>query len=164
MRQILKPDLRYKSVEQIDFTELKNRDVKYILLDLDNTLIDFYRNLKDSTIEWVKKAKESGFEVYILSNTNKLDKVSTAAQKLGVHFINNARKPFKKGFVEAIKEFNLIPEKTAMVGDQVLTDVVGANGMNMVSVYVDPINKKEHFYTRWKRPLEAWILKKFKDV
>ncbi len=160
MKQILKPDMCFLSVEEIDFTKLKEKNVEFIMLDLDNTLIDFYKNLKESTIEWVNKAKENGFKVFILSNTNKYKKVSMAAEALNIPFINNARKPLKKGFKKAIKEFNIIPEKTAMVGDQVLTDVVGANKMNMVSVYVNPISKKEHFYTSWKRPLEAWILKK----
>ncbi|MBQ9267388.1 MAG: YqeG family HAD IIIA-type phosphatase [Clostridia bacterium] len=146
---------------KIALDELKKRDIQYILLDLDNTLIDYQRNLSEATIEWVKNAKEAGFAVYILSNTNKIDKVSTAASILGVEYISSARKPFPKGFKEAIRRFQVVPEKTAMVGDQVLTDVVGANGMHMVSVYVDPISKKEHLYTSWKRPLEAWILKKY---
>ena len=47
-----------------------------------------------------------------------------------------------------------------MVGDQVFTDVLGANIANMISVYVDPINKKEYWYTSWKRPIEELILKK----
>lgn len=163
MKHVLKPDLRYKGVEYIDFSELRIREIKYILLDLDNTIIDFDKNLKDSIAKWVRNAKKEGFEVYILSNTNKYDKVAKAAGELEIDFINNARKPFKIGFKKAIKKFNLIPEKTAMVGDQVLTDVVGANWVNMVSIYVDPIASKEHFYTKWKRPLEAWILKYYSE-
>ena len=162
MGHFLKPDLRYRSVEEVDLKVLKERDVNYILLDLDNTIIDFYRNMSDSVITWVNKAKEMNFKVYILSNTNKIDKVSKAAKTLNIEYISSAGKPFKRGFKKAIKRFGIIENETAMIGDQVLTDVVGANTMNMISVYVDPIAKKEHFYTRWKRPLEAWILRLYK--
>ena len=98
MKQILKPDMCFLSVEEIDFTKLKEKKVEFIMLDLDNTLIDFYKKLKESTIEWVNKAKENGFKVFILSNTNKYKKVSMAAEALNIPFINNARKPLKKGF------------------------------------------------------------------
>jgi predicted HAD superfamily phosphohydrolase YqeG len=49
----------------------------------------------------------------------------------------------------------------AMIGDQVLTDVVGANRVGMFSIYVKPVSKKDYWYTAWKRPLEALILKHY---
>ncbi len=71
-----------------------------------------------------------------------------------------AKKPFKSGFKKASKLLNLLPENIAVIGDQVFTDVIGANNMGMFSIYVEPINKKEYWYTKWKRPLESLILSK----
>ena len=164
MRDFLKPDLCFSGVAEISFEKLKEMGVEFILLDLDNTLINMYREPKDSIAMWVETAKSKGFKVYILSNTNKVDKVSTVADKLNIRYIHSARKPFKKGFIKAINEFKIVPEHTAMVGDQLFTDVIGANMMNMISVYVDPISEKEHWYTSWKRPIEAWFLKKYQNM
>lgn len=164
MRDFLKPDLCFAGVAEISLEKLTKLGVEFILLDLDNTLINIDRELKDSIANWVETAKSKGFKVYILSNTNKIDKVSTVANKLQIEYIHSARKPLKKGFIKAINEFNIVPEHTAMVGDQLFTDVIGANIMNMISVYVDPISKREHWYTSWKRPIEAWFLKKYQKM
>lgn len=94
----------------------------------------------------------------ILSNSNNVEKVRNVAENLNVQYINSAKKPFKCGFNNALKVLNLKYENVAMVGDQLFTDVLGANLMNMVSIYVDPINEKEAWYTRWKRPIEAFLL------
>lgn len=164
MKDYLRPDFCFDGVDKISFEILKNNDIKYILLDLDNTLINYRKELKPSIIEWVKKAKEEGFQIYILSNSNKLEKVTKAAEALEIQFINSARKPLKKGFYKAIEKFKIEPQHTAMVGDQLFTDVIGGNRMDMFSIYVEPIDTKEAWYTSWKRPIEAWLLKKYKNV
>ena len=65
------------------------------------------------------------------------------------------------GLITAIEKFNVVPEETVMICDQLFTDVIGANRMGMLSIYVEPISKKEHWYTSWKRPIEAYFLKKW---
>lgn len=157
----LKPDLIYKGVQYIDFETLKKIGVEGILLDIDNTLIDYTKELSNSIIEWVKKAKKEGFKVCILSNSNKMDKIIPISEKLDIKYVSFAKKPMKNGYIKAAQLLNTKIEKTAMVGDQVLTDVLGANRVGMVSIYVEPINKREYWYTKWKRPIEGLILKIF---
>lgn len=159
MKKLL-PVLRYKGVQYIEFDKLKKYNVNAILLDVDNTLIDYTRKLSDAISEWVNEAKKRGFKLCILSNSNKVDKVKTVAETLGLDYIMCARKPMKSGFKKAIKLVDVPPQNIAMVGDQLFTDVLGANILNMVSIYVDPINKKEYWYTSWKRPIESLFLKK----
>lgn len=65
------------------------------------------------------------------------------------------------GYLRAVKQLELEPEKVCMIGDQILTDVVGANKVGIFSIYVKPINRKEYWYTAWKRPIEDLILKYF---
>lgn len=157
----LKPDLIYKGVQYINLTELKSRGIKGILLDIDNTLIDYTKHLSNEVIEWVKEAKNQGFKLCILSNSNKLEKITKVADKLNLEYIIFAKKPSKAGFLKAAKQLKLENSEIAMVGDQVFTDVLGANKVKMLSIYVEPINSKEYWYTKWKRPIESVILKHF---
>lgn len=158
--KILLPILRYRGVEHIEFEKLDKHNVKGILLDVDNTLIDYHKNLSNKIINWVQEAKDRGFKVCILSNSNKEEKIKKVADTLEIKYIMFARKPLQVGFKKAIKLLDLKPENIAMVGDQVFTDVLGANISKMVSVYVDPIDRKEYWYTSWKRPIEDLILRK----
>jgi len=155
----LKPDFRYRGVQEIEYKTLKDKGVKGILLDVDNTLIDYKKILSPEITEWVKGAKNEGFELCILSNSNKLEKIIPISEKLELKYVSFAKKPAKSGFLKAAKLINIDVSKIAMVGDQVFTDVLGANKVGMVSIYVEPINKKEYWYTKWKRPLESLILK-----
>lgn len=156
---VLFPDLYYKNVQSIDLGDLRHNNIKGIAIDVDNTLIDYNKILSDEVIKWVETAKESGYKICILSNSNKKDKISKVADRLNLHYIMFAQKPLKKGFKKAIEYLNIPAENIAIIGDQVFTDVLGANMMNMTSIYVEPINKKEYWYTKWKRPIEAFILK-----
>lgn len=158
--KILLPVLRYKGVEYIEFENLDKHNVKGILLDVDNTLIDYHKNLSDNIVKWVQEAKNRGFKVCILSNSNKEEKIKKVADALKLEYIMFARKPFQVGFKKAIKLLDLNPENIAMVGDQVFTDVLGANIAKIVSIYVEPIDRNEYWYTSWKRPIESLILKK----
>ena len=73
-------------------------------------------------------------------------------------------KPFKKGFLKIQKEIKEPPEKIAVVGDQLFTDILGGNRCNMYTILVDPINPKDYWYTAWKRPIENRIKKKIKQI
>lgn len=157
----LEPNLIYKGVEHIDLEMLKKMNVEGILLDIDNTLIDYTKVLSEPIIKWVEEAKSKGFKLCILSNSNKMEKIIPLSEKLDIKYVSFAKKPFKDGYLRAAKLLETDIEKTAMVGDQILTDVWGANKVGMVSIYVEPINKKEYWYTKWKRPIESAILKSF---
>lgn len=154
----LKPDLIYKGVPYIAYEDLKQRGVEGILLDIDNTLIDYTKHLSKEMIDWVYDAKKEGFKVCILSNSNKMEKIIPIAETLGIKYVSFAKKPAKSGFLKASKLLDTEVTKLAMIGDQVFTDVLGANRVGMTSVYVEPINKKEYWYTKWKRPIESFIL------
>ena len=157
---ILFPDMYYKNVQSIDLNDLKKYNVKGIAIDVDNTLIDYKQVVSDEVIDWVKKIKNAGYKICILSNSNNKIKVKKVADVLELDYIMVAKKPFKTGFKKVLKHLDLPNENIAVIGDQVFTDVLGANRMDMISIYVEPINKKEYWYTKWKRPIEAFILDK----
>lgn len=148
-------------VTDITIDILKENNIKGIILDVDNTLIDFDRNLLDGAKEWVVFLKSNNIKCIILSNSNKVDKISNVAKVLDIPYIFFATKPLKRGFNKAIKQLELQRENIAVIGDQIFTDVLGANRCKMFSILVNPISKKDIWATKIKRPLEELIIKAY---
>lgn len=158
---ILYPDYYCNKVTDITIELLKQNNIKGLILDIDNTLIDFDRKLLEGAIKWTDQMKEAGIKLIILSNTNKMDKVRTVANTLELEYIYFARKPLKGGFKKAANKLGLKHNEIAAVGDQIFTDVIGANRSKMFSILVNPISKKDIWMTRIKRPLEEIVIKSY---
>lgn len=150
-----------KSVTQISHEYLSKNDIKALILDVDNTLIDYDKNLSVEVIKWAKELKKHAIKMIILSNSNKKEKVKEVAKKLDLDYIYFGMKPFKKGFKIAKRKLNLDSGNIAVVGDQIFTDVIGANRMNLYSILVEPIEEKDIFITLLKRPIENFIKRKY---
>lgn len=157
----LYPDYYCKNVMAISLDFLKEHNIKGIMLDVDNTLIDINKKMIDGAKEWHDKIKAEGIKSIILSNSNKVDKVKTVADILGIDYINLAKKPLKSGFKKAKEKLGLNEENIAVIGDQIFTDIIGANRCNMFSILVEPVSEKDLLITKWKRPIENWIIKKY---
>lgn len=159
----LDPNIYLKKVEDITIEMLIKNKIKLLILDIDNTLIDYYKKLSEEVVNWAKEMKGQGIKLYILSNTNNEEKVKKVAEKLGIQYKHFAMKPLKRGFKYVQKETNIKPENIAVVGDQIFTDVLGGNRSQMFTILVDPIDdKKDYWYTAWKRPIENKIKNKYK--
>lgn len=76
---LLYPKAHFKNVREITIEFLKKNEIKALILDVDNTLIVMTWKLEDSTIKWAEELKKQGIKLYILSNTNKKDKVSRSS-------------------------------------------------------------------------------------
>ena len=161
---ILYPREILNKVEEISIEFIQRNKLKALILDVDNTLIDYNKNLSEEKIKWAKNLKGQGVKLYILSNTNKKEKVAKVADTLGIPYILFARKPFKSGFLKIQKELQLKPEQIGVVGDQIFTDVVGGNRCKMFTILVEPIDKKDLLITAWKRPLEEKIKQKYRKT
>ena len=157
---ILYPKAHFNNVKEISIEFLEKNNIKALILDVDNTLIDYDRNMPDGTVEWVEQLKHNGIKFYIVSNTNKKDKVEQVSQKLKIKYNYFAKKPLKTGLLKAQKELQEKPENVAVVGDQIFTDVLGGNRCNMFTILVDPLDKKDFWYTAWKRPIENKVKKR----
>ena len=90
-----------------------------------------------------------------------MDYLYNVSKKLDVEYIRLAKKPCKSGFKNALKKLELEAKNVAAIGDQIFTDVIGANRCNIVSILVEPINEKDLWMTKWKRPIEKKIVDKF---
>ena len=158
---LIYPDFYCNNVRDVKLEFLQEHNIKGIILDVDNTLIDYYRKFEDGTIEWVNNLKKAGIKFCIVSNTNKLDKVIYVAETLEIPYFYFAKKPFKTGFIKAKEKMGLEAENIAAIGDQIMTDVIGSNRCKMFSILVKPIQEKDIFITRMKRPIENKIINNY---
>ena len=158
---ILYPNAHFNNVREITINFLQSNKINALILDVDNTLIDYDKNLSQDTIEWAENLKRNKIKLYILSNTNKQEKVKEVARKLQVEYIYFAKKPMKSGFRKVQRILNEEPENIGVVGDQIFTDVVGGNRCKMFTILVEPIAEKDIWITLIKRPIENAIKKRY---
>ena len=158
---ILYPNAHFKNVRKIELGFLKENNINALILDVDNTLIDYDKNLPNETIDWANNLKKNSIKLYILSNSNKKEKVRTVAEKLGIEYMYFAKKPLKLGFKKVQDILKEKPENIAVVGDQIFTDVVGGNRCKMFTILVEPIAEKDIWITMLKRPIENKIKQKY---
>ncbi len=104
---LIYPDIYLENVKKITLEFLKENNIKGLILDLDNTIIKTDRSILDGAKEWCENLKKQGIKFYILSNTNKIEKVEKASKELNVPYINFAKKPFKGGFLKIQKIFEI---------------------------------------------------------
>ena len=158
---MLYPKEYVKSVKDINIDFLKKHNIKGLILDVDNTLISLDKKMPAGIVEWVKNIKTNGIKICILSNSNKIDKVEAVAKLIESPYIFFGKKPLKSGFLRAQNILKLKAGNIAVVGDQIFTDVIGANRCGMFSILVKPIEEKDYLITKIKRPLEKMIIKSY---
>lgn len=136
------PDYSFHRVTEITPAFLIERGVTLLLLDLDNTLIPYGSHaLEDDIKKWANGLRNSGIELFIVSNTHS-ERAKNFAEAMGVAFIKSARKPSAKGIHSALKQTGKTPKETALAGDQTFTDVLAANRAGIISIVVKPISLK----------------------
>ena len=155
------PTYVYSDVESIPYSFILGKNIKLVIFDMDNTLVDNNYKYSDELKKWTEYIASQGVKLHILSNSTMGKKVKKIAKDLGMKYHYNASKPLKKGFKKVIEEANVNKDEVLMIGDQLFTDVWGGNRFGIKTVLVCPIAEKEIFVTRVKRPLERWILKKY---
>ena len=157
----LYPKLYFDKITDITVEILEKNHIKGLMLDVDNTLIDYKKDILPDLDTCIEKIKESGIKCIILSNSNKKEKVKMVADKLKIPYIFFATKPLKRGFQKAKGILNLEYKEIATVGDQIFTDIIGANRLGMFSILVKPINERDLLITRIKRPIEKKIIQNY---
>lgn len=150
----LQPDLHVKSIYDIDLDMLKNRSIYCLIMDIDNTLTPWNSSdISDELGKWVKGARDEGFKICLLSN-NGPKRVERLSVKLGVSYIYNAAKPRRRSYQKALDIMGVTYDHAAVIGDQLLTDILGGKRMGMFTILVDPIDEREFIGTKIMRWLE----------
>ncbi|WP_336788560.1 YqeG family HAD IIIA-type phosphatase [Paenibacillus sp. MMO-177] len=163
MFERLLPHLRVNSVYDIQLDELYKKGVRGIITDLDNTLVGAREPLATPRLtQWLEQVRDYGFKVVIVSNNNRT-RVSKFADPLGIPFIHAARKPANKAFHKALSVLGLPVEQTVVLGDQMLTDVLGGKRMGLYTILVTPIAPAdEGIMTRVNRRIERFVLSRLR--
>ena len=152
------PNEYHGSVSDIDLEKLWQCGKRGILCDIDNTLCrDEQLEIEPESYKFIEKAKEIGFKICLMSNNDE-QRVSPVAKELELSYNAKSGKPKPAAYLGSLKRIGVEPNDAVMVGDQLFTDIFGANKIGIYSVLVKPIHKKEILQIRLKRPFEKILL------
>lgn len=146
-----------KSTYVIDFAKYRAKGYRAVIFDIDNTLVEHGAPADERSISLMEKLKSLGYEIMLLSN-NKEPRVKMFNDAVHVKYIYKAGKPGTKNYREAMERMGSDEKTTLFVGDQLFTDVWGANRAGIYSILVQPIDKKEEIQIVLKRYLEKIVL------
>ena len=134
------PDYKFKALTDISTGFLTKNRISLLLLDLDNTIAPYGETSPTAEVlAWVIRIKSFGISLHIVSNSKKTERVSSFAKALEIPYIYRAKKPSPRAVRELISELQASPSSAALVGDQIYTDVLAANGACVMSIVVRPI-------------------------
>ena len=162
MLKVLIPFALAKNVYDIDLEFYKELKIDTIICDLDNTLEAFYTlHPSERAYELIKKLNQIGIRVIIISN-NKRKRVEPYCEDLNCDFMYSTRKPLIYKGKKFIKKFDINPEKTLYIGDQLFTDIVFANRLRIRSVLCDNLVERDQFFTKFNKFFDKFFRKKMK--
>lgn len=145
------------SVYEVDFTAYYDKGIRGIIFDIDNTLVPHGKPADKRAVELFFRLHSMGFKTCLISN-NREPRVKSFAAAVDSAYICNAHKPSAVNYKKAVKQMG-ISERTALfVGDQIFTDIYGANRAGIASLLVKPIHPKEEIQIVLKRYLEKIVL------
>ena len=157
MLQCFYPDKYIVSTYQINFDRLYGQGYRGIIFDIDNTLVEHGAPVNDKAEALFKELHYQGFKTCIISN-NSEERVKPLADKVNSCYVSKAGKPSPKNYIRAAEIMGMGKDKTFFVGDQIFTDVWGANRAGVESFLVKPIAKHEEIQIVLKRYLERIVM------
>jgi HAD superfamily phosphatase (TIGR01668 family) len=151
---MFRPDLTARRITDVSLPALAVRGIRGLIIDLDNTICA-YRDpaLIDGVREWVAAAKDAGFSLVIVSN-NFPERVGAIGAELGIAGVPSALKPLPGAYLRALRLLGTRRRQTAIIGDQLFTDVLGAKVLGMHAVLTEPIIASDFPLTRVLRFME----------
>ncbi len=154
---LLVPDMYASAIEHIDLDSLEESGIEVLVLDLDNTLVPWGSDdIGEEVSTWLDGARRR-FRIGMVSNALS-ERVERWAAELNIPAVSRAAKPRRGGYREILATMQASPEEAAVIGDQLMTDVVGGNRMGMTTVLVVPLCRREFVGTRLVRVVERGIL------
>lgn len=156
------PDEFVENVLKITPEMLLEKGVKGVITDLDNTLVAWDRpDATPEIIEWLTSLKKAGLEVTIVSNNNEL-RVKAFSEPIDMVFVSKANKPLTSGFKRALKLMQTKRSETVVIGDQLITDILGGNRAGMHTILVIPVATNDAKITTFNRNLERFIMNRLR--
>ncbi len=154
------PSIYQKTIHDVDYAQLKKKNVTCLIFDLDNTIALIDEKKVNKKTEELFQKLEKEFTIVIISN-NTRKRVEPYAKELRCDFVSMAWKPFGHGFRKIKKKYHLKKEEMAMIGDQLMTDIFVGNRFTAHSILVEPLGKKDLKVTTFNRFLEKILFRYF---
>ena len=153
------PRMIFPHLTDVTAEALRTRGISFLMLDFDNTIVPYTTSEPTAQMAaWIRTMQASEIRLCIVSNSKK-PRVVEFCKTYGLDCITHAKKPFQKGISECLTRFHLRPSQAALVGDQIYTDVLGANCAGLTSILVSAIDN----HTIWLKlrhvaelPFIAW--------
>ena len=161
---IFRPTYVFNDITGITPKFLKRKHIKGIVLDIDNTLTTHNNPVPpQSSMDWLARVKKAGIKLIIVSN-NKPPRVEPFAQLLDLEYVANGRKPLTYGINEAVRRLGFEKCDIAAIGDQIFTDIMGANLAGIRSCFFYPLEPETSLPFRFKRTIEKPLLPSRKRI
>jgi HAD superfamily phosphatase (TIGR01668 family) len=165
MFEYFRPTLQAPSLDLISVEQLVQNGIRGLIIDLDNTMTPWNDvEVGPKVAEWFIKVKDSGIRACVVSNNKKRQRVAVVAEGLGIPFVFRATKPRGRAFRAGMDRLGTGQKDTAVIGDQLFTDILGGNRLGLYTILVTPINDHEFIGTRVMRRIEkvlVWMMKHF---
>jgi len=156
---LLKPKQKAKDIYSINFDELKKLGITNLILDVDETLLPRRSlDISPKLFEWVATRKEERFKLCLTSNSRQPIRVQYIGKTLTLPYIFFGLKPLPFAFWQAMKILESQPANTAMIGDQLFMDILGANFLGIYSIFTKLITPETFLPRQWMRQVEDWLL------
>ena len=140
MKFSLLPKLIVPALTDVSPELLRSRGITLLMLDFDNTIVPYTTSTPTEEMHrWLETMAQSDIKLCVVSNSRK-DRVKIFCGQYGIPCITHANKPFSKGIKACLAEFKTDPANCALVGDQIFTDTLGANGTGVTSILVKAID------------------------
>lgn len=153
----LYPTKYLDSSYSIDYEQLYRSGIRGLIYDIDNTLVEHGMPATERAIKLFEQLRSIGFDTCLISN-NKEPRVKPFADAVGSKYVYDAHKPSRKNYIRAMELMGTDSGNTYFIGDQIFTDVYGANRAGIPSILVKPIHPKEEIQIVLKRKLEKIVL------
>ena len=136
----LLPKLITPRLTDLTAQQLRLRGIQLLMMDFDNTIVPYTTSTPTEEMDrWLREMVASDIRLCVVSNSKK-DRVKVFCQKYGIDCITHSKKPFPRGIRQCLDRYGLNPMHCALVGDQIFTDTLGANGCGVTSVLVEAID------------------------
>ena len=157
---LLYPDAYVDSVFEIDYKALYDRGIRGLLFDIDNTLVPHGADATPEIEALLRQLQQMGFSLFMLSNNGK-ERIERFLTNIPAQYLDNAGKPRPRGYRTALQMLGLKKSQALVIGDQLFTDVLGANLCGISSILVAYIGHETERPPGKRRAVEAWVLRRW---
>lgn len=158
---LFRPDMYKKDIFEIDYQKLKDKGIKCLVFDLDNTLGLLEHERCPAKTKKLLKSLQKDFLILISSNNTK-KRIKPYLKDLGIGGVAWSLKPLTRGLRKIKRNYGLKKKEMVMIGDQIVTDILSGNKFKIMTILVDPLGKKDLKITGLNRAIESKIINYYK--